>query len=244
MNKVIRHLYGKYLFHISVAEFDPVAEFSQKKIAVIGAADTALIKSNREIIEASDIVIRVNKAPHAWEPSLDKYMGKRIDILYHSFFENEQSGGGEIDLDLYTKFGIQKIINPNNNSLGRKAQLNFYKRKKQRIPTYLLNKEISENISSRFGSHLPTIGFYALASSLIPQTEQVFIAGFSFFKTAYYKGYRDHLEDQRDNENHIAAQGLHSPDKEFQVFKDFLRTSPSKKIILDDYLEKIIEPET
>ncbi|APG59288.1 glycosyltransferase family 29 protein [Christiangramia salexigens] len=240
MNNILRHIYAVFLKFRSVKGFDPLKEFKGKRIAVIGAADTALSSEWGVLINNLDLVIRVNKAPHSWNPDMEKNIGKKTDILYHSFFENLESGGGAIDQDLYSKFGIKKIVNPNNNSLGQKAHLNFYKRHKKPIQTFILDQDISERITNEFEEGLPTIGFYALASVLMTQAEEIYISGFSFFKTPYYKGYRDHLLDEKRNKEHIKKQGLHDPDREFEVFKKLLRNSPAKKIILDPYLRNIL----
>lgn len=240
MNKIKRHLWAKYLVYKFTKEFDPKLEFRNKNVAVIGAADTALKFANEDIIENADVVIRINKAPHAWKPEMQYYIGKKTDILFHSFYENPSSGGGEIDHELYSTFGIRKIVNPNNNSSGRKAHLNFYKRHTIPFQTYLLKKNISEEINHEIDEYIPTIGFYAVACALLAETKSVFVTGFSFFKTPYYEGYRNNLKDTDKNEEHIQRQGLHNPDLEFLAFKKILADSPSKRVILDEELEKLV----
>jgi len=240
LNKIKRHLWAKYRVFKYIKEFDPKIEFRNKNIAVIGAADSALKFANESVIENADFVIRINKAPHAWQPEMQHFIGKKTDVLFHSFYENPSSGGGEIDYELYKKFGIQKIVNPNNNSSGRKAHLNFYKRHKIPFQTYLLEKNISEEIYNYINGYIPTIGFYALSCALLAETNSVFVTGFSFFKTPYYKGYRNNLQDPDINDKHIQKQGLHNPELEFLAFQKILKSSPSKSIILDEELEKLV----
>ena len=243
MKKLINHINGLQAFHQKVENFDSKKEFKGKKVAVIGAADTIYNKENGKYIEEFDIIVRVNRAPHSWKASDEKFLGKRIDILYHSFFENDKSGGGKIDQKLFKNFGIRKIVNPNNNKIGRTAQLNFYKRHGSYLTTYLLSKDQSENIYDRFKGKLPTIGFYALASALLAETKELYISGFSFFRTGYVDGYRDDLNNAKANKKHIETQNLHDPDLEWFVFIEILKDSPSKKIILDDYLTNLIPPD-
>ncbi len=240
MNKIKRHVRAKYQAFKYIKEFDPKVEFRNKNVAVIGAADTALKYKNVDIIEKADVVIRINKAPHAWQPEMKQFIGKRTDILFHSFYENASSGGGEIDLELYEKFGIQKIVNPNNNKAGIRAHLNFYKRHNKAVETFMLKKNISDQINKEVKEYLPTIGFYALSSALLAETNSVFITGFTFFKTPYYKGYRNNLEDSATNDIHIQKQGIHNPELEFLAFQRILKSSPSKSIKLDKELESLL----
>ena len=211
-----------------------------KRVAVIGAADTILDSEDGEFIESFDIILRMKKAPYSWSQSQNKYIGKRTDYLLHSFFENEISGGGKIDAEFYESFGIQKIINPNNNSIGKRALLNFYKRNSITLNTYLLKKEITDLICAGFENKLPTMGFYALAVALLSETEEVYLKGFSFFQTAYADGYRNNFKDIKSNKEHIAHQNIHDPDLEFEKFKELVKTSPSKKITLDNYLKNLL----
>ncbi len=243
MNKIARHIYGYYLLKSCTKTFNPIDFLRDKNVAVIGAADTIYGQEWGDLIDDLDIVIRINKAPYVLSPETRKFIGSKTNILYHSFFENPESGGGIVDPDLFSRLGIEKLINPNNNKPGIKAHLNFYKRKQQPISTYLLQKDVANIIASQFEESLPTIGFYGLASTLLSETNSLYITGFSFFKTPYLKGYRDNLNSEQKNKDHLIQQGLHDPGKEFQVFKDFIEKSPSKKIILDAYITKLLAGE-
>lgn len=243
MNKLIRHLKAYYFFKKYTAVYNPSIDLRDKRVAVLGAANTLFDDKNGEWIENFDIIIRVNRSPYSWKPEHFEFVGKRIDYLFHSFFENENSGGGKFNGELYSEFGIQKIINPNNNAMGCKTHLNFYKRHCEGIDTFLLDADISDKISSRFHSKIPTVGFYALASSLIAETKELYISGFSFFQTEYADNYRNELKNMDLNKRHIQEQNLHDPEMELEIFKIFLKDSPSHSILLDPFLTKLLSKE-
>jgi len=226
----------------SIKTFHPEDVFKAKRVAVIGAADSAFEKENGAYIDSFDVIVRVNKAPHSWSPEKAKFIGSRTDVLFHSFYENEISGGGPIDIKLYEKQGIKYIVNPNNNLKGLRVHLNYFKRNLNDHVTYLLPKNFYKQMIHNFGRWIPTVGYSGLYSVLHSGCSEIYITGFTFFKTPYANDYRDHLQDLDNNNEHIKNQGLHNPDLEF---KEFLRELDEIKamdthLILDPTLLKII----
>lgn len=223
--------------------FHPENLFKGKRIAVIGAADSAFEKENGDYIDGFDIIVRVNKAPHSWSQEKAKFIGTRTDILFHSFYENSESGGGPIDFELYTRQGIQYVVNPNHNIKGLWTHLNYYKRNLNNRITYLLARTFFEKITKNFGKWIPTVGFSALQTVLNSKCKEVYITGFTFFKTPYATDYRNQLTNMKANQEHIKNQGLHNPDLEFKEFLkvlDKLRHSQTR-ITMDPTLQRIIE---
>jgi len=227
---------------LSTKIFRPEDVFKGKRVAVIGAADSAFEKENGAYIDSFDIIVRVNKAPHSWSPEKAKFIGSRTDVLFHSFYENEISGGGPIDFNLYEKQGIKYIINPNNNFNGLRVHLNYYKRNLNDNLTYILARSFSEKITKNFGKWIPTVGFSALHTVLNSKCKEVYITGFTFFKTPYAIDYRNQLTSMKANQEHIKNQGLHNPDLELAQFikqTESLKNSDIK-IILDSALNDIV----
>jgi len=222
--------------------FHPEDVFKGKRVAVIGAADSAFEKENGEYIDSFDIIVRLNKAPYSWSPEKAKFIGSRTDVLFHSFYENTDSGGGPIDFELYEQQGIQFIVNPNNNIKGFRTHLNYYKRNLNNNFTYLLARSFSEKITKNFGKWIPTVGFSALHTVLNSKCKEVYITGFTFFKTPYAVDYRNQLTSMEANQKHIKNQGLHKPDLELAQF--IKQTGSHKnsdiKIILDSALTNIV----
>ncbi len=223
--------------------FRPEDVFKGKRVAVIGAADSAFEKENGSYINSFDIIVRVNKAPHSWSPEKAKFIGNRTDVLFHSFYENTDSGGGPIDFELYGRQGIKFIVNPNHNIKGLRTHLNYFKRNLNNKITYFLPRRFCAKMTVNFGKIIPTVGYSALYTVLNSNCKEVFITGFTFFKTPYASDYRDHLIDMESNENHIKKQGIHDPDLEFNEFLLELDEIKNKHtlIILDTMLLKIVK---
>jgi hypothetical protein len=240
--KLLNSIKGLWLMLLSTKIFRPEDVFKGKRVAVIGAADSAFEKENGAYIDSFDIIVRVNKAPHSWSPEKAKFIGSRTDVLFHSFYENEISGGGPIDFNLYEKQGIKYIINPNNNFNGLRVHLNYYKRNLNDNLTYILARSFSEKITKNFGKWIPTVGFSALHTVLNSKCKEVYITGFTFFKTPYAIDYRNQLTSMKANQEHIKNQGLHNPDLELAQFikqTESLKNSDIK-IILDSALNDIV----
>ncbi len=221
--------------------FNPQTEFQNKRVVIIGAADSIYNQENGNYIDQFDIVIRVNKAVHNLNPSNYSFVGSRTTHLFHSFYENEFSGGGLIDWELFDKVGVKKVINPNRTYKGIITHLNYYKRKQESRKTYIISSKNYNRISNELNNAIPTIGFSTLMLLLDTKCAELFITGFTFFKTPYVKGYRDELLDMDINREHINKQGIHDIELEFEIFKKSLTTAKPKKVTFDADLKKIIE---
>lgn len=244
MKKILNTIQGLRLFLSHVRIFDPEKTFRNKKVAIIGAAETALEEENARFIESFDLVVRVNKALHTWRPEQEKYIGKRTDILFHSFFENELSGGGPVDFDLFQRrHGLKYLVHPRNSLQGWRIQLNFYKRRPRKTESFLLPRKFYKKMQKDFGELIPTVGYAALYSILNAPCREIYITGFTFFRTPYAPGYRDHFREKEANSLHIQKQGLHDPDLEFRLFLHYLNKNDWSTIHLDKGLTDIIEQE-
>ncbi|MCM4157113.1 glycosyltransferase family 29 protein [Gramella sp. AN32] len=241
--KLYNTLKGLRLMLVSTKIFHPEDVFKGKRVAVIGAADSAFEKENGAYIDSFDFIVRVNKAPHSWRPEKSKFIGSRTDVLFHSFYENSDSGGGPIDFELYKEQCIRFIVNPNYNFKGIWTHLNYYKRNLNENVTYILARSFSQHINEKFGKWIPTVGFSALHTVLNSNCKEVYITGFTFFKTPYAVDYRNQLINMEANQKHIKTQGLHNPDLELvQFIKQVEKLKNSDPIIiLDSALTDIVK---
>lgn len=242
--KLIKGAYAIMLMIFSLRIFKPKKEFKNKRIAIIGAADSAFFEKNGTFIDEFDIVIRINKAPHAWNQEKSEYIGSKFTYLFHSFYENNYSGGGPIDWVYFDALGIDKIINPNYSLSGLITHLNYYKRQLLFRKTYMLSNENYSVLVDELDGFVPTVGYSALAAVLQSSCKEIFITGFTFFKTPYAKDYREKLENLEVNKKHMENQGLHNADLEFEAFKIALKNSPCKNIHFDKELQKLINSES
>lgn len=220
--------------------FHPDKIFKGKRIAIIGAASSAYEKELGKYIDSFDLVIRINKALVTWKNENEPFVGTKTSILFHSFYENNQSGGGPLDFRLYEQRNVKYVVNPNNNYEGWRLNYNFYKKYNSFNITYFLSKRYYQEMAQPFNGLRPTVGYAALYSVLRSPFKEAYITGFTFFKTAYSKGYRDDLVDMEANKRHIKAQGLHDPDIEFREFLRMLKKNKGKSIIMDDTLQAIV----
>lgn len=238
--KLLKAISGLFIMPWCIRIFNPDKIFKGKRIAIIGAASSAYEKELGKYIDSFDLVIRINKALTTWKKENEAFIGTKTDILFHSFYENNQSGGGPLDFQLYEQRNVQYVVNPNNNSEGWRLNYNFYKKYNLFKITYLLSKAYYQVMAQPFNVLRPTVGYAALYSVLKSPFKEVYITGFTFFKTPYGKGYRDDLVDMEANKRHIKAQGLHDPDIEFREFLRMLETNKGKSIIMDDTLRAIV----
>lgn len=240
--KLTKSIYAFFLMVNALKKFKPKHEFKNKRVAIVGAADSAFAEKNGKFIDEFDIVIRINKAPHAWNKNKYEFVGSKFTFLFHSFYENNYSGGGPVDWKLFDKLGIKKVVNPNHSISGYLAHLNYYKRHLSHRKTYILPKSTSNFLKKNLVGFIPTIGLSALTAALQANCKEIYITGFTFFKTPYAKDYRKQLEDMEVNNNHIENQGLHDPNLEFEIFKQILVNSPCKHIHFDKELQKLLKP--
>jgi len=239
--KLFKGAYALLLMMFSLKFFKAEKEFEDKRIAIVGAADSTFNERNGSYIDSFDIVIRVNKAPYSLDEDKIPFLGSKTNYLFHSFYENNFSGGGPIDWELYNRLGIEKVINPNMTLKGVVTHLNFYKRHLQNKVTYMISRKNYKVITNGLEGYIPTIGFSALMLLLNSDCKELYITGFTFFRTPYAEGYRDELLNMKANIDHISKQGIHNPQLEFKLFKKALYNPKPKKVIFDTELNKIID---
>jgi len=237
---ILSTLKGIYYMISSLKIFKAEETFKNKRVAIIGAANSAFAEKNGSYIDNFDIVIRLNKAPYNLGSENIPFIGSKTTLLFHSFYENNYSGGGPIDWSLYNSLDIKKVINPNMNIKGLLTHLNFYKRHNENKKTYIISRRNYKTIVKGLEGNTPTVGFSSLMLLLNSECKEVYITGFTFFSTPYFEGYRDELLDLKTNNEHLTKQGIHNPRLELELFKNALPNSKSKKIIFDAELEKII----
>ena len=241
MNKYFNAIIGLLILPIGIKIFNSKKILMSKRIAIIGSADSAFEIENKDYIDDFDYVIRINKAIHNWKKDSEKFIGTKTDILLHNMYENLESGGGPIDFKLFQNHKISYLLNPKYNYEGFRLTFNFYKKYLKLKPIFLLDRKTSIFCLNLFSKPLvPTMGFFGLYIGLVSECEELFITGFTFFKTPYAVGYRDHLVDMKANEQHIKSQGLHNPDLEYNLFCKLLLESKVKKIYLDSKLFQIL----
>jgi hypothetical protein len=240
--KGVKFVYGLGLLLFCTRKLDINKLFKDKRIAIIGPANSAYNTGAGAYIDSFDYVIRLNKAPRlVREGQFMNDIGKKTDVLFHSFMENEFSGGGPLDFALFDEVGIRYVVNPIPTYIGWRVTLNFYKKYLSSRTVFRLSYKPYKRIQNRIGGYRPTTGLSALFRALESDFSELFITGFTFFKTPYADGYRDAIKESEKAVQYLKSMKIHDPDKEFREFKRLLEENKGKKIVLDDTLQKIIE---
>ena len=241
IKKITSAFKGLVLTIINTKKFD-VQLLKDKRVAIVGAASSAYNSNKGEYIDGFDYVIRVNKAPLLLKEGKGlNDIGTKIDILFHSFFENEYSGGGPLDFELYDKLGVRYVINPIPTYFGYRGIFNFYKKYLLPRKVYTLDYAPYRRLEKAFGKFRPTTGFCALHTALESDFKELFITGFTFFKTAYADGYRDTMKQAEQANKYIKESNIHNPDIEYQEFKKLLVKNSFKRIEMDETLKQILK---
>ena len=162
-------------------------------------------------------------------------------MLFHSFFENDDSGGGPLDLGLFDALGIQFLVNPRSTLKGQRNTFNFFKKYLKPRTVFTLPRRTYAKICKPLGKFRPTIGFTALSYVIQEvQFNELFITGFTFYRTPFGKGYRDHMQSPEKVRSFMTNQGLHDVDLEFATFVKLLG-SCHRRVILDPTLDGILK---
>jgi hypothetical protein len=213
-----------------------------KRIVIVGAASSALNTGKGKYIDDFDVVVRVNKAPVLLQSAkFENDIGKRTDILFHSFYENEFSGGGPLDFELYDRLGISFVINPMPGYWGHRFSFNYYKKYLTPRVVFRLPATVYSFVEGKFTPFRPTTGFFALLTLLQSEFSELYITGFTFFRTPYADGYRDALKDVAVNQKYIAESKQHDPDIEYREFRNLLQLNKHKNIVMDETLASIVK---
>ncbi len=151
------------------------------------------------------------------------------------------SGGGKLDTDMFDRQKVKFLINPRNNFKGLRNSFNFYKKYNKAYTTYTLPSKFYRKINDMVGSFKPTIGFTTLATLIQTDFKELYITGFTFYKTPFGPGYRDELNTTEKITNYIAETGVHDIELEFAQFKNLIKNAKGKNIKMDGQLEKILQ---
>ncbi len=240
MKRYFNAIRGLALFFQYKKIFD-VAILKGKRVVVVGPASTAFKTDLGEYIDSFDFVLRVNKSAYVVDSGkFERDIGKRTDILFHSFFENTESGGGPLDFMMYQRQGVKYLINPRNTFAGLRNTFNFYKKYLAQRSTYTLPAPLYREICQPLQNFRPTIGFTALMTALHSEFRELYITGFTFYRTPFGEGYRDQIQDPARAKAFINEQGIHNIDLEFEAFRNALKVNSGKSIKLESTLANIV----
>lgn len=215
--------------------------FTDKRVALIGGADSVLEKKSGAYIDQFDVVVRINKGVELIEEQ-SEYVGTRTDVLFHSFLDNpDKVGYSPITQQLWNKHKVQHIIYSRNHNMVEQGiyDIILFAKKTDGSTKFseIPEKIFRENMRALAPSW-PTTGFTAIHTIINCQPKELFVTGITFFKTGHNHKYRP--EDiEYFTKNFDNKPKAHNPEKEYQYFKNLylkhpnvLRPDPTLKEIL------------
>jgi hypothetical protein len=234
----IRKFYIIYKKHKS--SFIIVPElFNGKRVAIIGPADSALSKKNGNYIDSYDIVIRFNKSVEIINIHAE-FTGTKTTYLAHCLDEADLTGCGKINTKLWKHRGVEKVMYLLNEKRFDPNLDVFFLKNIARLPVFQINKIDYQNLKNSLNGKIPTTGCAALFILLNSNCSQLYISGFTFFKTEYQVGYRPNLKDFVEMRQMIKGHLNHDVDKEFHFIRDLINSS-NLDIELDDKLRELMK---
>lgn len=189
-----------------------------RSVAIVGPAPSVLeVENNREIIEASDLIVRLNRALPI-NSDLTGKIGSRTNILYNCLDEDPESGGY-----LHIPYLVQEIdwlVSPYPERPPFKGNIDRLRyRNGNRINFEIFNSHYYRHLEESMGTR-PNTGVLTILDLLSRDIKSLYITGFTFFKGGYIKEYRDYTEKQVLNR--MKAHGNHKQEPQFQYLKNIL----------------------
>lgn len=227
---------GLFLTILNLKSFDPKINFANKRVAIIGAADSLLEEKNGHYIDTFDHVIRINKSIINWNKDNEEKTGTKTTILIHTFKENYDSGG-ELNFELFKKHHIKYLLSARNDFLQKRRIFNAYKKYLVPFKTFILKASVAKKCEIGFGKYLPTNGYRAIHMVLNSNPKEVYISGITFYKTPYIEGYRDNKKTLDPNVNQHRE--IHNADLEFENFMKMIANT-SFPVNFDSKLSEIV----
>lgn len=170
-----------------------------KKVIIVGPAESLLERGDGQFIDSFDVVVRVNRGI---EPTLKNYdkLGTRTDILYNCMLEKEDNGG-IINLDLLKSKQVKFVsYHPQVSFEGKALSIKPYHIDNNKLnnmntflKTHMINHEFYNSISSQVNCR-PNTGFIAIFDLLFHEVKELYITGYTFYMDGFMKGYKDHLD--------------------------------------------------
>ncbi|MFD2740989.1 hypothetical protein ACFSUD_15495 [Sulfitobacter aestuarii] len=197
-------------------------EYADRRVIVIGPAETLADDLNGTEVDEFDVVVRLNNGI-SLAASRPELFGQRTDLLFHNLRETGHRSAGEIPGEFLMRHGVDTVVFPH---WGRKQ----YWKKRASLqreggpPLKILPIEMMQGLREDLSDRKPTIGLCAIMFFLASPVSELAIHGFTFFETRYAPGYNDAIRTAGDAQTWVDARGAHDPLSE----KNLLRARLAK----------------
>lgn len=213
-----------------------------KKVAIIGPAESAFFNESGKYIDTFDIVVRVNRGIEMVKGN-ESFIGNRTDVLYNSLDYGINSGGNLEGVDNTIKFiCCPYSIEEGTFRRGAIPSSVFDKFNIRFIDTKVYNK-LKSGTNSGINS-----GFGAIVDILQHDIQQLYITGIDFYRSLYSSKYPSQTNNMAVSFDAIEKElefkkypnrRVHHPDRQYIEFKKII--SSDERIKLDPFLTKIIK---
>lgn len=210
--------------------------FKGKRVAIVGGADSVLHDKLGDYIDAFDVVVRLNKGVEPISQQ-SEYIGTRTDFLFHCFYDSpEDLGSSPTTPELWKENNVTNLVFASNVNENENAAHKFLKFVYKTKGKYLFT-QLPLNLLDSFVNLIPnpyktTTGFVAINSIFKCNPSEIYLTGFTFFRTSHNKLYRS---PDFDSES-VIIKGAHNADLEFYFIKEMYLHN--KNIIKPDAILK------
>lgn len=214
--------------------------FKNKRIAIIGPADSVFDEENGHYIDQFDVVVRINNSINNSNFKLNnKYIGSKTTVLFHGLDESPIMGCGKVTPSQWKKQGVEMVIFPLYEDRLQHQLNNYYYLNNKHLPIMQVNSVLYQNIVNSLDDYRPSTGFAAIYMILQSQFKELYVSGFTFFKTPHVKGYKEGIENNVEVNELIKKFNIHNPENEYKLFKKLVKSS-NKNIKMDNVLNQLI----
>jgi hypothetical protein len=224
----IRKLQASIFHNSHCKQFDS-KWFKDKRVAIVGGADSATKEKLGDFIDRFDCVVRINKGVEIINEQ-SEYIGRRTDFLFHAFIDNPNDiGRSPLTPNLWKEYKVRQIVYAFNHKLIKSGiyDLLIFKRKTNgKLKFTELSKDLHIKNEKAISPYRPTTGFIAINTVFNCRPKEIYITGITFFKTPHNQKYRsEKLEDMK--KIFKPEKGAHNPDEEYNFVKGLYTSFPN-----------------
>lgn len=221
--------------------------FENKRVILVGPANTASRHFTGSEIDEFDLVVRVNSSLDLVN-RLNGQIGKRTDVLYHNLKEYGDRSTGPINLSYLSKQKCQIIICPTPTDekiipiIRKMKELSSVKADFPNLESIKLRATPRAEflrLCKELDGFWPTTGLAAVYSLLQSEASHITITGFTFYTSGYLSGYRQNITREAEIQAWVDQNKVHKTELEMDVFCSIVDQARKigKIVILDPVLE-------
>jgi len=207
-----------------------------KKVLIIGPAPYLYDKSVIEKIENFDTIVRLNRSIEIIDEN-SKYVGKKVDILYHNVEVAPHHGSNDYSLEEWKKKNVKHVricYPPIKSYYAQNIDRFIHKNTPEVIESSIVDTDVYNNIFRGCKNTSPNSGTIAIIDLLSYNPKNLHISGLTFLrgKKVYVDGYRDVTNGEELIRKQNSIYKNHSIDYQIEFLKEEL--NKYKNVSFDD----------